>query len=67
VDMPFAMFFFRRYALHGWSRSDPFPTDDERPWLASHGCVSVETIERLKNWASVGTEVHVHDKRISHN
>ena len=67
VDMPFAMFFFRRYALHGWSRSEPFPKDEERPWLASHGCVSIETIERLYNWAPIGTPVHVHDERTDYN
>ena len=66
VEMPLAMFFDGTRALHGWSRTWPFPTDDDRPWLASHGCISVDQIERLYNWADIGTEVHVRGERTGH-
>lgn len=66
VEMPLAMFFDGIRALHGWSRTWPFPADKESPWLASHGCVSVDQIERLNNWAPEGTSVHIRSKRIGY-
>lgn len=63
VGMPLAMFFDGTRALHGWSRTEPFPTDEERPWYASHGCVSVEHIEGLYAWADIETPVHVRGER----
>jgi len=67
VAMPYSMFFDGRRALHGWSWEEPFPSDDERPRVASHGCVSVDKIVQLYNWAPKGTPVHIRSKRIGHS
>lgn len=67
VEMPLAMFFDGTRALHGWSRTWPFPADERRPRLASHGCISVDQIERLYDWAPEGTPVHVRGERIGYN
>ena len=63
VAMPFAMFFDGGRALHGWSWDEPFPDDEESPWLASHGCVSSDKPGDLYDWAPNGTPVHVRGER----
>lgn len=63
TPMPYSMFFDGRRALHGWSWTEPFPTDEESPWVASHGCVSTEIPEELFYWAPMGTPVHVRGHR----
>jgi len=63
VAMPYSMFFDARRALHGWSWEEPFPADDESPYLASHGCVSTEIPRELFEWAPMGTPVHVRGER----
>jgi len=54
-DVPFVMYFFEDYAIHGtyWHNSFGLPM--------SHGCVNVSTpdAEWLFNWAPVGTVVDV--------
>ena len=55
-DVPFTMYFYKGYALHGtyWHSNFGMPM--------SHGCVNLRTsdAEWLFNWASVGTLVNVH-------
>jgi hypothetical protein len=63
IPMPYSMFFDARRALHGWSWEEPFPSDEERPYLASHGCVSTEIPQELFEWAPLGTSVHVRGER----
>ena len=67
IAMPYSMFFDARRALHGWSWEEPFPSDNERPYLASHGCVSTEIPRELFEWAPMGTPVHVRGERIGYN
>lgn len=52
-DVPYAMYFYRGYGLHGTYWHDNFGTP------MSHGCVNLSTpdAEWLYNWASVGTKV----------
>lgn len=54
--VPFTMYFYKGYALHGtyWHSNFGVPM--------SHGCVNLRTsdAEWLFNWASVGTLVNVH-------
>lgn len=54
--VPWVMYFFQDYAIHGayWHANFGTPT--------SHGCVNltVEDAQMLYNWASEGTEVWVH-------
>ena len=66
VAMPYSMFFDARRALHGWSWEKPFPSDDDCPWLASHGCVSTEIPRELFEWAPEGTPVHIRGERIGY-
>jgi len=56
-DVPWTMYFFRGYAIHGAYWHNNFGTP------VSHGCVNmrVEEAKLLYDWASVGTEVVVHD------
>ena len=55
-NVPFTMYFYRGYALHGtyWHTNFGQPM--------SHGCVNLPTSEAewLFNWAEVGTLVHIH-------
>jgi lipoprotein-anchoring transpeptidase ErfK/SrfK len=55
-NVPFTMYFYRGYALHGtyWHNNFGQPM--------SHGCVNLPTSEAewLFNWAEVGTLVHIH-------
>jgi lipoprotein-anchoring transpeptidase ErfK/SrfK len=55
-DVPYAMYFYRGYAIHGayWHNSFGTPV--------SHGCVNVpvKMAEKVFNWASIGTLVVVH-------
>jgi len=54
--VPFTMYFYKGYALHGtyWHSNFGVPM--------SHGCINLRTpdAEWLFNWASVGTMVNVH-------
>lgn len=56
-DVPWTMYFFRGYAIHGAYWHDNFGTP------VSHGCVNMRPDEAklLYDWAEVGTEVVVHD------
>lgn len=55
-DVPFVMYFYKSYGLHGtyWHRNFGTPM--------SHGCVNLKTKDAkwLFEWASVGTIVNVH-------
>jgi len=55
-NVPFTMYFYRGYALHGtyWHNNFGQPM--------SHGCVNLPTPEAewLFTWAEVGTLVHIH-------
>jgi lipoprotein-anchoring transpeptidase ErfK/SrfK len=55
-DVPYTMYFYRGYGLHGTYWHHNFGTP------MSHGCVnlSIPDAEWLYNWASVGTLVNVH-------
>src|SRR5258708_32551626 len=55
-NVPWTMFFYQGYALHGTYWHCNFGTP------MSHGCVtlSIPDAEWLYNWASVGTLVNVH-------
>ena len=55
-DVPFTMFFYQGYAIHGTYWHNNFGTP------MSHGCVnlSIPDAEWIYNWASVGTLVNVH-------
>jgi lipoprotein-anchoring transpeptidase ErfK/SrfK len=56
-DVPYTMYFFEGYAIHGayWHHNFGTPV--------SHGCVNVavDHAEWFFNWAEVGTPVVVHD------
>ncbi len=54
--VPYVMYFYRGYGLHGAYWHDNFGTP------MSHGCVNlaIADAEWLYNWASVGTKVVVH-------
>lgn len=55
-NVPFTMFFYQGYAIHGTYWHSNFGTP------MSHGCVnlSIPDSEWMYNWASVGTLVNVH-------
>lgn len=55
--VPYIMYFFQGYAIHGAYWHNRFGTP------VSHGCVNLQVseAERLFKWASVGTPVVVHD------
>ena len=55
-DVPYTMYFYGGYGLHGTYWHDNFGTP------MSHGCVNLSTsdAEWLYNWASVGTKVVTH-------
>jgi hypothetical protein len=55
-DVPYVMYFYRDYAIHGTYWHNNFGTP------MSHGCVNVYTpdAEWLFNWAPIGTLVNVH-------
>ena len=56
-DVPYVMYFFKGYGLHGtyWHNNFGQPM--------SHGCVNLRTPDAgwIYEWASVGTVVNVHD------
>lgn len=56
-DVPWVMYFYSGYAIHGAYWHDRFGTP------ISHGCVNVrmDEAEFLYHWAEPGTEVHVHN------
>lgn len=56
-DVPFTMYYYRGYAIHGAYWHNNFGTP------VSHGCtnVAVNHAEWLFNWAEVGTPVVVHN------
>jgi hypothetical protein len=56
-DVPYTMYFYKGYGLHGTYWHDNFGTP------MSHGCVNLRTEEAgwLFDWASVDTVVNVHD------
>ncbi len=56
-DVPFVMYFYKDYGLHGTYWHNNFGTP------MSHGCVNLATpdAEWLYNFSSVGTVVNVHD------
>lgn len=56
-DVPWTMYFFRGYAIHGAYWHNNFGTP------VSHGCVNmrVDEAKALYDWTSVGTEVVVHE------
>jgi lipoprotein-anchoring transpeptidase ErfK/SrfK len=55
-DVPYVMYFFEDYAIHGayWHNSFGTPM--------SHGCVNMNPVDAgwLYNWAPLGTSVNVH-------
>jgi lipoprotein-anchoring transpeptidase ErfK/SrfK len=55
-DVPYAMYFYEGYAIHGAYWHNNFGTP------VSHGCVNlrVKQARKLYNWAKVGTLVVVH-------
>ncbi|MBD2166372.1 L,D-transpeptidase [Calothrix membranacea FACHB-236] len=55
-DVPYAMYFYEGYAIHGAYWHNNFGTP------VSHGCVNlrVKQARQLYNWAKVGTLVVVH-------
>ena len=55
-DVPYIMYFYKSYGLHGTYWHHNFGTP------MSHGCVNLRTEDAawLFNWASVGTVVNVH-------
>jgi lipoprotein-anchoring transpeptidase ErfK/SrfK len=55
-DVPYVMYFYKGYGLHGTYWHNNFGTP------MSHGCVNLRTGDAawLYNWASVGTVVNVH-------
>ena len=55
-NVPYVMYFYQDYALHGTYWHNNFGTP------MSHGCVNMYTpdAEWLYNWASIGTLVNVH-------
>lgn len=55
-DVPYTMYFYRGYGIHGTYWHHNFGTP------MSHGCVNMYTpdAEWLFNWASVGTLVNIH-------
>lgn len=57
ADVPYVMYFYRGYGLHGTFWHNNFGTP------MSHGCVNLPTDDAgwLFNWASVGTVVNVHE------
>ena len=56
ADVPFGMYFYKGYGLHGTYWHNNFGTP------MSHGCVNLKNGDAkwLFNWASVGTIVNVH-------
>lgn len=56
-NVPYVMYFYNDYALHGTFWHNNFGTP------MSHGCVNMATSDAgwLYNWASVGTLVNVHN------
>ncbi len=56
-DVPYVMYFFEDYALHGtfWHNNFGYPM--------SHGCVNMETGDAgwIFEWSEVGTVVNVHE------
>jgi LysM repeat protein len=55
-DVPYVMYFYRDYGIHGTYWHNNFGTP------MSHGCVNMATADAqwLFNWASIGTLVNVH-------
>lgn len=55
-NVPYVMYFYRDYALHGTYWHNNFGTP------MSHGCVNLPTpaAEWIFNWSSIGTVVNVH-------
>jgi len=55
-NVPYTMYFYQSYGLHGTYWHDKFGTP------MSHGCVNLRTEDAkwLFHWASLGTLVHVH-------
>lgn len=55
-DVPYVMYFYNDYALHGTFWHNNFGTP------MSHGCVNLATPDAqwLYNWSSLGTMVNVH-------
>lgn len=56
-NVPYVMYFFEDYALHGTFWHNNFGTP------MSHGCVNLKTsdAEWIYNWSSLGTTVNVHN------
>ncbi len=56
-DVPYTMYYYRAYAIHGTYWHDNFGT------RMSHGCINLPTPEAewLFGWASVGTLVVIHE------
>jgi len=56
ADVPYVMYFYRGYGLHGTYWHDNFGTP------MSHGCVNLSSADAqwLFNWVSVGTRVVTH-------
>jgi lipoprotein-anchoring transpeptidase ErfK/SrfK len=57
ADVPYVMYFYRGYGLHGTYWHDNFGQP------MSHGCVNLPTSEAawLFEWASLGTLVNIHE------
>lgn len=56
-DVPYVMYFFEDYAIHGTYWHNNFGTP------MSHGCVNMDPVDAgwLFNWAPVGTTVNIHN------
>ncbi|MDJ0736855.1 MAG: L,D-transpeptidase [Nostocaceae cyanobacterium] len=56
-NVPYAMYFYKGYAIHGAFWHNKFGTP------VSHGCVNlrVNSARKLYNWSSLGTLVVVHE------
>jgi lipoprotein-anchoring transpeptidase ErfK/SrfK len=56
ADVPFVMYFYKDYSLHGtyWHHNFGHPM--------SHGCINMKTTDAswLYQWASIGTVVNIH-------
>jgi LysM repeat protein len=56
ADVPYVMYFYRGYGLHGTYWHDSFGTP------MSHGCVNLSTVDArwLYGWSAIGTKVVTH-------
>ena len=67
VKMPYAMFFTRSCAIHGFAENMDLPPLEVQVELASKGCISLNwaDIVWLFNWADIGTTVVIEGYRFN--